>query len=81
MRLLISLLLLASALYGDIKSEALSIEKNYESFIDTPPSQEKQQYALKTKKLIVTFEKKYPTSELLPTMMQLLKQVDFNLKP
>lgn len=63
------------------KEQALAIEQTYEDFINTKPSSKKRSLALQTKEAIETFEASYPDSQLIPSLLLLLEEVDFYLNP
>jgi len=56
-----------------------SIRQNYALFIDTKPSQKKNELAEKVKMDIETFEAIYPHSILMPQTLDLLREVDLYL--
>ena len=56
-----------------------SIRQNYALFIDTKPSQKKNELAQKVKMDIETFEAIYPHSTVMPQTLALLREVDIYL--
>lgn len=67
--------------YSAEKQLADTIRQRYEAFIDTKPSPQKKALALKTKAAIETFQASYPHSELIPSVIRLLEEVDLYLAP
>ncbi len=61
------------------EQKVFEIRNSYEKYIDTKPSLEKQKLALRTKEAIITFEATYPDSTFIPSMLLLLKEVDYYL--
>ena len=58
---------------------AMKIRHDYEQFIDTRPSTEKQYLAQQVKSDIETFEATFPNSPLMPETLALLREVDIYL--
>ncbi len=71
----------AVAAQGSERALADAIRQHYEAFIDTKPSAQKRALALKTKASIETFQAAYPDSELMPSIIRLLEEVDLYLEP
>lgn len=63
------------------KEQILAIEQTYKDFINTRPSSKKRALVLQTKEGIETFEASYPDSQLTPSLLMLLEEVDFYLNP
>jgi len=68
-----------TAQHDNMLQAARLIKAHYESFIDTKPSDEKRTLALQVKNEIETFEAKYQERALVPSLTELLLEVDLYL--
>lgn len=69
----------SSQKHADEMKRLENIRQNYALFIDTKPSQKKNELAQKVKMDIETFEAIYPHSTVMPQTLALLREVDIYL--